>query len=271
MFSFRCPLAGAHWKACAPIMLLAVLSLGGCSSADSSPTAYARSNQPALPDLAALHFDFGYFEAASVEGKGTGQTDNFTNAYVRAMVLESTANQVVAAPVSAFSAAAQTFPVAHGNGSYVWVYNWRHGSRTLPLILRGQPVGDMVQWELSLVPGTSHGNVPWLTGITKEDGSEGHWTIKDLADNGSSVSGEIAWGRESGGTYLEFVSRDPGSEGASLRFTNNDPDFRIEFSPGPQDDLSYIRWHASGAGSLRVPDYNGGKEAGWDSGLRNVD
>ncbi|MHA1154293.1 MAG: hypothetical protein ACTSQ7_16870, partial [Alphaproteobacteria bacterium] len=59
-------------------------------------------------------------------------------------------------------------------------------------------------------------------------------------------------------------------EGDVLRFTANDPNFRIDYTPGNGDAVSFIQWHASGAGSLLVPDYNDGLEACWDEDLHNV-
>jgi len=257
--------------ALAIFMFLFALNLNGCSENEDSPTAVVEATPPLLPVAEQFQFDLSFFDSADSLEKASGDYDNFINAYLRAVVLEAVANLVLAAPVGTFSAALNTVPEAMDDGSWVWTYDWHYGPDPLTISLRGLPAGDVVEWEMSLAPTGSDLTVLWFSGTTNGNGSEGRWTFHDLDTDGYPVSGEISWGASNGSQYLQFVSREPGSDGDVLRFNDNDPDFSIEFSPGDGDQLSFLRWQASGAGSLRVPDYNDGLEGCWDVYQRNVD
>ncbi len=271
MFNFRSPRTGSGVLAVAALMLLISLNLGGCSNNEASPTATNTPEPPVLPAAEQLAFDFSFFGAASELDKAAGIHDNFINAYLRTVLLDVMAKLVLAAPVGAFSAAVHTVPVAQDDGSWVWTYDWRHHQDVVRIILRGMPAGDVVEWELSLDPGAVGEGILWFSGTTNGDGEEGHWIFHDLDTEGYPVSGEINWGLTRGGHYLEFVSREAEDDGDVLRFTDNAPNYRIDFTPGNGDVASFIRWHESGEGSLMVPDYNDGLEACWDVDLHNVD
>lgn len=271
MFIFRNLRAGTGLLALATLMLLFSLHLGGCSDGETSPTAVTLNEPPVLPVAEQLAFDFSFFEAAPGLDKAAGTYDNFINAYLRTALLDVMARLVLVAPVGAFSAAVHTVPVAQADGSWLWSYDWRYGTDQVGIRLRGLPLGDVVNWELSLVPAGTTAGVPWFSGTTNGDGREGHWEFRDLETAGYPVSGEINWGASQGGTYLEFLSREDGSDGARLRFADDNPDFRITFTSDSGAADSFIQWHASGQGSLRVPDFNGGLEACWGVDLRNID
>jgi hypothetical protein len=247
--------------------LLILTQLGGCSDSDTSPTGISQSEPPVMPRADQLTFDFSFFESADQLDKGMGPHDNFINAYFRTIILEAMAHLVLAPPVAAFSAAAHTVPVAQPDGSWVWTYPWKGPYGNILIVLRGRPSDQVVEWELSLAPGKKSQSDVWFSGTTNGDGTEGHWTFHDLDSPDQPVSGEINWGHLSGGKYLEFVSREPGEIGNTLRFEDRAPAFRIDYLPGDGATASFIRWHAQGHGSLRVPDYNGGREACWDNYL----
>ena len=271
MFIFRSLRQGTGLIAIAMLMLLVSLNLGGCSDTETSPTGVETAQAPVLPPAEQLIFDFSFFDTASELDKAVGVHDNFINAYLRTALLDVMAKLVLAAPVGAFSAAVHTVPVAQDDGSWVWTYDWRHHQDVIRISLRGMPAGDVVEWELSLDPGAVGEGILWFSGTTNGDGQEGRWVFHDLDAEGYPVSGEINWGPTRGGHYLEFVSREAEEDGDTLRFTDNYPDYRIDFTPGNADAASFIRWHASGAGSLMVPDYNDGLEACWNVDLHNVD
>jgi hypothetical protein len=271
MLFFRSLRTGTGLMALATLMLLLSLSLSGCSDSETSPTATTVPEPPVLPVAEQLQFDFSFFSPASELDKAGGEYDNFINAYLRTALLDVMAHLVLAAPVGAFSAAVHTVPVAQDDGAWVWTYDWRYEQQVVRIILRGIPAGDVVQWELSLAPGAIGEGVLWFSGTTNGNGDEGRWVFHDLDTEGYPVSGEINWGRTGGGNFLEFICHEPENDGDTLRFTGNDPNFRIDFMPGDGGDPSFIRWHTSGLGSLQVPDYNDGLEACWNVHLRNVD
>lgn len=271
MYHFRSLRTGTGMILVASLFILGLLQLGGCSDSSTNPTAPQQAEPPTMPSTDQLTFDFSFFESADQLDKGGFHHDNFLNAYLRTVVLEAMAHLVLAPPVAAFSAAAHTVPVAQPDGSWVWTYQWQAPQGNLLIILRGMPAGDVVGWELSLAPGKKGSSDLWFSGTTNGDGSEGHWTFHDLDQPDQPVSGEIGWGPTGSGHYLEFVSREPGESGNTLRFVDNDPDFRIDYVPGDGAQASFIRWHADGSGSLMVPDYNGGREACWDTQFVDVD
>jgi hypothetical protein len=252
------------------VLFLLTINLNGCSDSTTSPNTVAAEEPPVLPAAEQLQFDFSFFDNAAQLDKSHGEYDNFVNAYLRTVVLDVMAKLVLAAPVSAFSAAVHTVPVAQDDGDWIWTYTWRHPDGPVDIILRGIPAGDVVEWELSLRPDGLIEPVLWFSGTTNGDGSEGHWVFQDLDDPDHPVSGEIAWGGTGGGRYLEFAGREPGNSGDVLRFNDNDPDFSITFTPGDGSIASFIHWNVSGAGSLQVPDYNDGTEACWGEDLRNL-
>lgn len=268
MYPIRSLREGTGLLATGALLILLAFQFAGCSSDESSPTANGTTAAPVLPATDQLQFDFSFFDAAASLDKGTtGQHDNFLNAYLRTVVLDAMAKLVLAAPVAAFSAAVHTVPLPQDDGSWVWLYTWHQGPDQVGIILRGKPAGTVVEWELSLVAKSHPTGVLWFSGATSGAGNEGHWVFHDLDHPDNPVSGEINWGPTAVGRFLEFVCLEPAHDGDRLRFQNDFPDFAITFTPGDGAAASFIRWDVSGAGSLQVPDHNGGQEACWDSHL----
>ena len=249
------------------VMVLAVFQLTGCSDSDINPTSVQNETAPDLPDAGQLMFDFSFFDTANQLDKAAHHYDNFLNAYLRTVLLQAMAHLVLAPPVTAFSAAIHTVPVVQEDGSWLWSYTWQSHDGPVNILLRGMPADEVVQWDLSLAFEGSDVEYPWFSGTTNGDGQEGHWIFRDLDTEGFPVSGEISWGQNETGEYLEFVCLEPEDNGNTLRFTDNHPDYRIDFFPGDAEAPSFIRWNANGSGSLMVPDYNGGLEACWDTDL----
>lgn len=271
MFPIRSLREGTGLLAAASLLFLLAVHVSGCATDDASPTAANAATVPVLPAADQLQFDFSFFDAAAGLDKTTQGHDNFLNAYLRTVVLDAMAKLVLAAPVSAFSAAVHTVPLPQADGSWVWLYTWRQGADQVGIILRGRPSGQVVRWELSLVAKSFPAGVLWFSGTTNGDGSEGRWIFHDLDQADTPISGEINWGRTAAGRYLEFVCLEPGHEEDSLRFQDQNPDFQITFTPGDGAVPSFIRWDVSGAGSLQVPDYNSGQPACWDGDLRDTE
>ncbi len=271
MLFFRSLRTGTGLIALASLMFLIALSLGGCSDDETSTTAADVPAPPTLPAPEQFAFDFSFFDSGSQPGKAAGDSDNFVNAYLRTIILDAMAHLVLAGPVGAFSAAVHTVPVAQDDGSWVWTYTWQHGPDPLYIILRGIPAVSVVEWELSLATVNQPDPVLWFSGTTNGNGDHGHWLFHDLDSNDHPVNGEIAWGNDTDGHYLEFVSHELDNMDNTLRFTEDYPNFLIEYTPGNGGDQSFVQWHASGTGSLRVPDYNGGLEACWDEIQQDVD
>jgi hypothetical protein len=266
--------ANVGLMAVAALMILLAVNLSGCSD-DDSPTAAPVAKAPTLPDPGQLTFDFAFFDGAATleqtDKARAGEHDNFLNAYLRVVILDALADLTLAGPVGAFALALHAVPEAQDDGAWIWRYTWEDYRFPINLALRGLPAGDHVDWEMRVGAGDAPAEALWFRGATNGDGSEGRWTFYDLDDAAAPVTGEIAWGRALAGRYLEFVSHEDGSDGDALRFTDADPSFRVDFTPGDGSRAWFIQWQADGTGSLQVPDYNGGLEACWDRWQENVD
>jgi hypothetical protein len=261
--------SGTGLMALAALMLLVALHLGGCSET-TAPEETTRDIPPVLPDPAELAFDFSFFAGGETLAKSDdGLHTNFVNAYLRAVLLQAMADLALAPPVAAFAVALHTVPVAQEDGAWIWSYDWNGYRYPIRVALRGLPAGDHVEWEMRIGPGYEDPTAVWFEGRTNGDGSEGHWLFHDLDDPAQPVCAEVDWGRDQAGRYLQFTSRELETNGDVLRFNDADPDFAITFTPGDGAVQSFIRWHADGTGSLRVPDYNGGQEACWDQYQEN--
>lgn len=262
---------GSGVLALSAFLFLVVLSAGGCSD-DPNPTGPAATQAPVVPDPETLQFDFSFFDnGASLEKSGNGTHDNFVNAYLRAVLLEAMAQLTLAPPATTLAVALHTVPVVQDDGSWVWSYLWNGYRYPIRVALRGMPAGDHVQWEMRIGAGGAVPTALWFDGSTSGDGQQGHWNFYDLDDPTQRVCGEVAWGDDETGRFLEFTSREPGSNGDMLRFNDADPEFAITFTPEVGDGPAFIRWRADGTGSLKVPDYNDGEEACWDQWQENLD
>ncbi len=271
MYLFRPLRAASGLMALAAIMFLVAFNLGGCSESENTPTSPETTIAPTLPSTEQLEFDFSFFGPADQLDKSSGEYDNFINAYLRTVLLDVMAHLVLAAPVEAFSNAIHTVPTVQPDGSWRWTYDWQVAGERVGIVLLGMPAGEVVEWELYLVPDGTNLEYLWFSGTTTDNGEDGHWVFLDLDDEDFPVCGEIAWGTNADGRFLEFISRQPDSYGDRLAFYDNDPDFRIEFTLGAGGDSSFIQWHAAGDGSLKIPDYNNGVEACWNIYQQNVD
>ncbi len=269
MINYRSLRSGTGLLAMIALLIILSLQLSGCSNNDD-PTTAGTPAPPVMPEAEQLAFNFSFFAPADGLDKANSQHDHFLNAYLRTVLLDATGRLVLAAPVSAFSAAVHNVPEVEADGTWVWNYKWRIGPETVTIVLRGLPVGEVVQWDLSLIPEGSTQEYLWFFGSSSAGGQEGHWTFHDLDSEDFPICGEISWGQVDGGHFLSFLSLEPDSHGDLLRFMDQEPEFSIEFTPGIGSQGSFIRWHSDGHGSLRVPDYNEGLVACWDQYQLNI-
>ncbi len=255
----------------AGILLASLFALAGCSD-DSPPTTPAQQ-APTLPDPAQLTFTFGLLDLdpATLDKSADGIHDNFLNAYLRAVLLDAMANLALTPPVAAFAHALHTVPVVQDDGAWIWSYTWDGYRFPIHIALRGMPDGDHVDWEMRVGVDDQEPTALWFAGSTSSLGEQGHWFFHDLDDAAQPINAEIAWGEDDAGRFLQFVSREPPTDGDVLRFNDAGTVFEITFMPAGDEPTWFIRWRADHSGSLQVPDYNGGSEACWDRWLENVD
>ena len=256
------------------LLILAVAHLGGCSEDDGSPVAADPNQAPTLPDPATLEFDFSFFDAGAGLDKTVGIHDNFINAYLRVAVIGAVSRLVLTPPVAAFAIALHTVPMPQADGSWIWTYEWRDGDERALISLRGLSVAERVEWTMYITlldDGHDIDDALWFEGSTSAGGQEGRWFFHDVEDPAEPVCGEIVWGQDETGKFLQFVSHEPETDGDTLSYTDAAPAYAIDFTPGQGAQTWFIRWHDDGHGSLRVPDYNDGEEACWDVLQRDTD
>ncbi len=254
------------------LILLATLAaaalLAGCGADPAAPPSTASA--PVLPDPARILPDLSFFDqGAALGAQKAGSKANFVNAYVRVVVIDALTRLVLAPPVTAFAVALHTLPSLQPDGSWLWVYTYVNGDEEAQIRLRGRAAGDAVAWEMRA---TALSNDPplddalWFEGTTRRDGDEGAWTFHDPALAGNPAVAELSWGDDAGGEYLSLACLRGDDAGDCLTYRHAAPECAIVFRDGGRAEDWDIRWNErDGSGSLRVPDYNGGARACWDT------
>lgn len=259
---------GVGLLALAALMILTSVHFSGCSSDDTTAPTAPTASAPQLPDPERLNFDFQFFaENQDADKLGHPHHANFLNAYFRVVIIDALATLSLAPPVAVFSVALHTIPSLQDDGAWIWVYTAVDGDQETQVRLKGLPLDNEVQWELRVT--ADHHNPPldnavWFHGTTSNQGAKGRWFFNDLDLTDMPQVAEIIWDEESAGRFLTFISHEADSNGDTLRFTDADPRYVIDFTRAATQEHWFIRWQADGSGSLQVPDYNEGLEACWD-------
>lgn len=254
------------------LVLFLLLALGallaGCGSDPTTPAGTASA--PTLPDPERLVPDLAFFEpAGALDAKSAASKAHFVNAYLRVVVVDALTRLVLAPPVTAFAVALHTVPSPQPDGSWLWVYIWVDGDREAQIRLRGREDGANVAWEMRVTTAglePALANVLWFEGRTAREGAEGRWTFHDVDLAGDPAVAELTWGDDPNGAYLSLAAIAGPDAGDTLTYRHAPPHCSVVFVDGAEGQLYDIRWNeADGSGSLRVPDYNGGERACWDT------
>jgi hypothetical protein len=136
--------------------------------------------------------------------------------------------------------------------------------------LEGSWARNGVDWELRVsghVDGRTFDHDLWYRGHSAFDGRTGYWIFSDLDDEGADVA-RLDWSDpRTGPSELELEVIDPADPdyGDHVAYLDDGPVRRVEWTDTSANLVSFVTWdEATGAGSLRVPDYNGGERACWD-------
>jgi len=270
-----------YLKLLTPLALIALMiSAVGCSNdSTTSPGGDQTQNDkaPTLPDAELLDFDFSFFDQGKALEKSADFTkQNFINAYLRVVGLTVLTELVLAPPVTAFAVALHNVPSLQPDGSWIWDCSPRRNRPPTGVRLRGLPISDGVEWELRVTLPVSHetplDNEIWFTGVTRLEGTEGHWTFYDPTLPGDPLVAELDWGDGVMGRYLMLTCREGDDDGDTLAFYDDDPVNSIIYTDHSEGQEWYIRWNeVDNSGSLMVPEYNDGEVACWDENLDDVE
>jgi hypothetical protein len=250
-------------------ILVAVMTAGliGCGET-LAPTPIA--DAPELPPLQSMQMDLSFFgdpDEPDVSNLG-GLKLNFLNAAVRVAFINVSVVTALTPPSLAFAAAIHTFPSQLDDGSYLWIYTWVDGGLDHQVRLHGTPGANVVDWELHVVlPGEEE--ELWFRGESRTDRDEGYWVFSDFTAPEDPEILRIDWQVHSEeDATLDFLNVQAGSEeeGDQLRYRSDGPLRSMEFTDASTLEDWDIIWNEDdGTGSLRVPDYNDGERACWDS------
>lgn len=258
------------------ITVLAVLGLvlAGCGSDTGSNPGTPQA--PTLPSAERLQFDFDFFTNNAPQDRGhavQAGRENFFNASVRVAVIGVVTDFILTPPITAFAVALSRSPIPQPDGSYLWIYTWVEGAKEAQIRLRGKQDGDVVNWEMRLSSNEESPaivNEVWFEGTTSKDGDQGRWNFHEFTLPGKPVVARILWDDTAAGETLTFqdLGKNPGDE-LTLSHTGNLA--RISYHDASDGTDSFITWNEKdGTGSLKMPDYNDGKEACWNNRQQDV-
>jgi hypothetical protein len=262
----------------AALSVVLAATLSGCGDAPTDPLSDGAgpvSEAPELPPLQSMQMDLSFFgspgQAPTSDAEGLKL--NFLNAAVRAAYIQVTVATIMAPPTLAFAAAIHTYP-SYVDGSYLWIYTWVDDGQDHQIRLRGTPMDNHVDWELYVaLPGADP--ELWFSGQSRTDRDQGHWRFRDFTAEGDPEVLRVDWEVNSDvDAFLTFRNVYVGQEeeGDELRYRADGVMRSIEFADASTGEDWDIIWNeADGSGSLRVPDYNGGVRACWDSNQEDVE
>ena len=245
----------------------ASLFLAGCGGSTEPET-----GAPALPPTESMSLDLGFFEINNSPAlkAAAGSNLNFLNAYVRAAYINVAIVTAITPPYVVLSLALHTVPTKVDDNSYLWVYTWQENQQDHEIRLLGTVNENVVDWELSIVLPEQEPEL-WFYGQSHTDRDEGFWVFRDFTRDVNLEVLRIDWDlTQENHASLVFLNVDGGSEdmGDQLSYLATGANKSIEFLDLSNDMTWDIQWNESNrAGSLRVPDYNDGDRACWDTNL----
>lgn len=285
------------------VLILPALFAAGCGDDDNPADTDDNLVAPALPDQQSLAIENTAFAAAPNGTKGTkypndrewvdyngSRYDNKSDPGASALIDSASysnynAGRAVAtvvgvaitlnsaAPAWAFQGAFGATPVKQVDGSWSWSYSLSYGAAMYSLVLNGMPSGEGVNWTMRVSTVGVTQNVTdflWYSGQTTNGGASGHWQLYDIAAPSVPVPTVRAdWVRTSADNRSAMWRNNrvgsPGY-GDTLVYLQNEDDISMTFTPSATSVQSFVRWNVdTTAGSVRVPLYNQGQEACWDS------
>ena len=272
-----------------PVLVLMILFgvlLVGCGKDATTKPSTPSVGRPDLPPTDSWNFDLSFFSQQvepMVLGEGGNVADpipsNYANAVARVAFVDLVAVSALTPPYLAFCSAVHATPVADGDSTYLWTYSWADSTdHNLQIHLRGRVRPDHVEWSLRVT--APDANPPlhdflWYTGQSSRTSFTGYWIFNNDVEDQPVEAARIDWTctapRARVLTYANIDATSPGY-GDTLTYTAAGDDGSLTFHDASLGLDSFIDWNVlTGAGSMQVPDYNGGATACWDGQHENID
>ena len=206
---------------------------------------------------------------------------NWLHAALNLVVWNTVVAVNVAAPVAAFSAAAQNDPLYIGNKTWLWEYHFTTdpslGSKTYVVLLTGQYIDNdqAIEWKMNANELGGFTNFEWYSGVTEIDNSSGSFTINanptyphpQFGINFDKTSGVDAILR-----FTNMIPNDPGNGDYIEYETRSNEEYNRIFELNTSNDHIEINWNDP-QGNGRVKDakrFNDNNWHCWDNQQQDI-
>jgi hypothetical protein len=265
------------------LMMVQFIGCGGDAEDDEDDV----SEAPPLPPAESMMVDLSTFDETVPGAPGAlpfATYKNFGNAAIRVGTISSGLIASVSVPAAVFAAAILYEPEQQGADTWVWSYSVTVEYVTFTATLTGVKKGlSAIDW--SMVISTDAPLHPvqdflWYTGTSDIANLAGSWRFYDVntpTEQNPTVA--IDWSAaEDGGTFgLTIESVDSRAEneyfGDVLSYSATLEDIAsLSYEDTSENELWEIIWDIdTGEGSIKVPEYNDGEKACWNSLKQDVE
>ncbi len=265
-------------KGFATVLIAAHLAMTACQTNPLQDS----GEQPVLPPPESMKMDFSYFMKPGA-GKAGGRAvagNNFNNAVVRVLIINTVVGAILALPALTLAAAASQKPELQDDGKFHWVYTYQDSNVTLQADLAGWIDVNSKEsvWEMRVTNSAAKPplqNFLWYEGRAALDVSGGYWEFYDAAAADSSTKVlRLDWTFSTPDTVsLEITVVKPGipENGDRVTYRIQTPIRTVQFFDQSRGTTVEISWNVeTGAGYLKAPDYNNGEKACWDEQRNDV-
>ncbi|RME00436.1 MAG: hypothetical protein D6814_03500 [Calditrichaeota bacterium] len=267
-------------KLFAGALILAHVLLISCQNNPVS----GKKEQPVLPPTESLSIDMSLFDQTPGAGKASQVTPpgkNFSNAAIRALVINAVVLVILALPAGTLALAVSQQPKLGDDGKFHWTFNYADNGVVLQADLAGwiDVENQQSAWEMRIT--NSKSNPPldkflWYSGRAALDNTSGFWDIYDPTQPNAQVKVLRAdWthpASDKATLDLTVVKPNVQENGDHVSYAADGDTRTMSFFDQSKGTTIEIGWDATThAGYLIAPDYNGGAKSCWDQFLQDTD
>lgn len=266
------------------LMVIQFAGCGGDTNDDDDDIFDATvSEAPPLPPAESMIIDLSTFDdkvlAPSTAPLVTYK--NFGNAVLRVGVVSAGLVGAASVPAAVFAAAIFNPPVPQGIDKWLWRYTVTVEYVTFSAALTAEINEGSIDWTMvvsSDAPLHPVEDFTWYTGTSTGSNLAGSWQFYDISTpDGQNPTISIDWSAsEIDGTVdlaVEDMDSRPENEyaGDSLVYDIDADIATLSYEDVSEGAVWKIVWDRNtGAGSIKVPEYNGGEEACWNEQKQDV-